>query len=425
MKIKLPILCAILLLGLSLMAAEARSVNASDTASAQSKSPDSGSQLKARGIKCYYELKTPEALECLNEYIEKNNKDTDAYAFRGRLRLFKGDKKGALADFNQMIAIEPSSAMAYSCKTLLDFQNNDFKCAFNEAGKALSLYSNPKTKEDYWLIAQASYYLSASDAKLHGWHTQYMDKSREAYRKVTDLYKEPKNAVEWSRQAQALDAIGDSKAALRCYNTAIAYYSMAGDADLAALYNSRGIIKAEQRDVKGALADYDRAIELNPYQGTQLNRAHLRERTGNFKGAIADYSDELNSKVPYTAADRAYILSDRAILKNITHDTKGAIADCGEGIKLAKTHGLRSAFYCAMRGHLLVGNGRYNEALRDLDSALTDDYIDRWSVLRDRSKARLGLGDWSDAINDLLMAEIIPIQENLHTALADTIARLH
>ena len=59
-------------------------------------------------------------------------------------------------------------------------------------------------------------------------------------------------------------------------------------------YNSRGLAKEAKGDHDGAIADYVRAIELNPkYAGAYNNRGLAREAKGDHDGAIADYNRAL------------------------------------------------------------------------------------------------------------------------------------
>ena len=54
-------------------------------------------------------------------------------------------------------------------------------------------------------------------------------------------------------------------------------------------YNSRGIVWEKKGDLKKALADFNRAVELDPdYPSAYYNRSGLYERMGNLKAALAD-----------------------------------------------------------------------------------------------------------------------------------------
>ncbi len=59
-------------------------------------------------------------------------------------------------------------------------------------------------------------------------------------------------------------------------------------------YNNRGLAKEGKGDHDGAIADYNRAIELNPkYAGACNNRGLAKQAKGDLDGAIADYNRAL------------------------------------------------------------------------------------------------------------------------------------
>ncbi len=58
----------------------------------------------------------------------------------------------------------------------------------------------------------------------------------------------------------------------------------------AAEYLDRGCDKDDQKDSKGAIEDYTKAIELNPnYAEAYANRGCAKEELGDKKGAISDW----------------------------------------------------------------------------------------------------------------------------------------
>jgi len=54
-------------------------------------------------------------------------------------------------------------------------------------------------------------------------------------------------------------------------------------------FNSRGVVREALGNQSGALADYDKAIELNPGEPSfYQNRSNLKRTMGDLKGAQAD-----------------------------------------------------------------------------------------------------------------------------------------
>ena len=93
---------------------------------------------------------------------------------------------------------------------------------------------------------------------------------------------------------------------------------------------NRGIEKAKNGDLDGAIADFDRAAELNPKDDAPYyNRAQARRLKNDTAGAIADYTKaiELGSTNP-----AAY--NNRGNARVETKDREGAIADYTRAIEL-------------------------------------------------------------------------------------------
>jgi tetratricopeptide (TPR) repeat protein len=87
----------------------------------------------------------------------------------------------------------------------------------------------------------------------------------------------------------------------------------------------------ELHDVRGALADYDRAIELDPNHALAYsNRANVKKDClQDVWGALDDYDRalDLNPHDPVT-------YYNRALLKNIKQDYPGSLADYDRAIEL-------------------------------------------------------------------------------------------
>jgi tetratricopeptide (TPR) repeat protein len=93
---------------------------------------------------------------------------------------------------------------------------------------------------------------------------------------------------------------------------------------------NRGIEKAKNGDLDGAIADFNRAIELNPNDDAPYyNRAQARRLKKDTAGAIADYTRaiELGCKNP-----AAY--NNRGNARSENNDPDGAIADYTRAIEL-------------------------------------------------------------------------------------------
>ena len=90
-----------------------------------------------------------------------------------------------------------------------------------------------------------------------------------------------------------------------------------------------GISKKNLADYKGAIADYTKAIELDPdYASAYYNRGNSKNSLKDYKGAIADYTKAIELKLD----DAAY--NNRSISKENLGDLNGACADARKAASL-------------------------------------------------------------------------------------------
>ena len=97
---------------------------------------------------------------------------------------------------------------------------------------------------------------------------------------------------------------------------------------------NRGIQKAQNGDLDGAMADFDRAIQLNPNDDAPYyNRAQAKRLTNDTAGTIADYTRavELGSANPAAYNNRGSIRAE-------TNDWDAAIADYTRAIELESNY---------------------------------------------------------------------------------------
>ena len=170
------------------------------------------------------------ALACRNQ----SPKDARALAARGWELHRQGDIAGAIAAFDQAIAVDPNEPLLYHHRANARVSAGEFDLAMADWERALSLGLN-----------------------------------------APQLY---------SNRGRARVLHGDSAGALADYNKALSL-----DPDYANAYNNRGYLRQAQGDVDGALGDYERAIVLNPGDPYfYSNRASARLAKGDAGGAASD-----------------------------------------------------------------------------------------------------------------------------------------
>lgn len=146
------------------------------------------------------------------------------------------------------------------------------------------------------------------------------------------------------------------------YQGAIADYNKAIELDPEpSAYTNRGVIKANLQDYQGAIADYNRAIELDPkYVLAYYNRGNAKGTLQDYRASIADYSRaiELDPK-------DADIYTNRGTSKAKLQDYQGAIEDYNRAIELDPKYADAYLF----RGITRIRIGDENRGCLDLSKA--------------------------------------------------------
>ena len=137
-------------------------------------------------------------------------------------------------------------------------------------------------------------------------------------------------------------------------------------------FYERGNEKLKNKNYKGAIADYTKAIEIYPENANAYyNRAIAKENLKDYKGAIADYTNFIKIN-----PEDGEVYFNRGTLKEITKDFKGAIADYTKAIEIYPEDA-DAYFY---RGILKATIGDYKGAIADNNKALLIDSLDNFDL---------------------------------------------
>ena len=217
----------------------------------------------------------------------------------------------------------------------------------------------------------------------------------EQFEEITFL--EAEDLLEGAPEAAAHISSGIEKQKIGDHDGAIADFDRAIEIDpqnVGAFVN-RAVCKQAQDDHLGAIADWDRALELKPDDGGwYVNRGIVKETIGDYDGALADYNRAVEAEPDYEVAfiARAYIKADQG-------DYEGAIADYGRVIELWPDNA--AAF--DDRGLAKSRQGNNDAAIVDFDRAIelqpsnADYYLNRGT-------AKANAKDFLGAISDFARA---------------------
>ena len=227
------------------------------------------------------------------------------------------------------------------------------------------------------------------NALTAGWNIGSEKVSLSSSNKVPDKYV-PDNsnmsATEYWNRAYDKSENGDNYGAIADYTKAIELNPNSSSA-----YSNRGLLKDNLEDLYGAIADYTKAIELDPDNADiYFNRGISKSGLKDLYGAIADYTKAIELD-----PDDASAYSNRGISKKNLKDYYGAIADYTKAIELNPDY----AFAYSNRG---VSKSKLKDnygAIADFTKAieLDPDYVNAYS---NRGISKENIGDLNGACKD-------------------------
>jgi tetratricopeptide (TPR) repeat protein len=156
-----------------------------------------------------------------------------------------------------------------------------------------------------------------------------------------------------------------------------------------------GLGKQKQEDYRGAIAAYNRAIQINSrYSYAYYKRGDVYYEQGKYRNSLNDFNRAIKLGINHVDA-----YNYRGLTRQKLVDNRGAIADYTQAISLDPQ------YYYAYdnRGNIYYKLKRYPQAIANYTQAIqiNSNYIDAYI---NRSFARYEIGDLSNSINDLRRA---------------------
>ena len=166
------------------------------------------------------------------------------------------------------------------------------------------------------------------------------------------------SAIDYFNRGVIEKANGDFDSAIADYTRAIEL-----DPTYAAAYSNRGNAKQAKGDLDGAIADCNRAIELDPKDAmAHKNRGVAKKAKGDLEGAIADYNRAIELDPKYSAA-----YFHRGIAKKAKGDLKAAVDDINGAIERNDQDFYPRLFLWLIRSRLGERNAANKELAAFLD----------------------------------------------------------
>lgn len=298
----------------------------------------------------------------------------------GQNAMYFEDYVLSIQYFNQAIRSKPYLAQPYFYRAIAKFNLDDYSGAEADASKALEI--NPFLA-DAW--------------EVRGVARQNQGK----YSEAVEDYIEALNALPRNRQimfnmSMALGAMKDYAKADSAFSKLIEYYPNFDNA-----YLGRAMVRLENSDTVQALADVERAIEINSnaFNG-YLMRSDIALKYENDKPKALENIDQAVKLKPKDA--NLYI--NRAYLRYVNDDYFGSMSDYTYALQLDPMN--RTALF--NRALLRTEVSDFDNALKDYNQILEMDPTNDLA-LYNRAVINSEKGDYKAAISDISrLMEIYP-----------------
>ena len=185
--------------------------------------------------------KLGDAILDLNEAIRLDPKDSEAFRVRGEAKRLKNDLPGAMADNDQAVLLSSSDELAYVNRALVFRDKRDYVRAAADLDQAIVI--NPKSDLAYANRGEVQ--------RLKG----DLDQSLRDLDKAVEL--SPRSPLALSLRGDTLRAKGEVDKAIEDYNAANHFVS-----DFIPAYVGRGLALESRRDLEGAKAEFEKALDL-------------------------------------------------------------------------------------------------------------------------------------------------------------------
>jgi len=285
-----------------------------------------------------------------------------------------GDLRGALALYDRAVGVAPGNASGW----------------LNRGKVRSDLGDHQGALADYQRAAQAEPGFALAWVNM-GTALRDLDRPHEALEALTRAAQLEQSAVVHYNLALLRQQLGDLKGALADLDLTVKL-----DPNLARGWVVRATVRRSLGDLSGALADTERALEVDPQSAMAWTaRGAVRENHGDVQGALDDYARSL--ELDPTRTDT---WGNRARVRLNQGDTAGAVEDFTRLIELAPDEAASWADRGLARMRLGDLDGAYADMTRCLelypDAAPV--WFNRGNVQRMRQLPELAHQDYTRAI---------------------------
>jgi tetratricopeptide (TPR) repeat protein len=247
-----------------------------------------------------------------------------------------GEYKLSIADYTEVILLDPEYALAYNNRGIAYAEMGDYEQAIADYTEAIRL--------------------------------------------------DPKCVLAYNNRGIVYAEMGEYELAIADYTEVIRL-----DPEHVSAYHNRALNYERTGEYEQALADYTEAIRRAPDPTyPYCRRGSFYAEMGNYEQAIADYTEAIHVDPNY-----AYAYQRRGDAYRAMGEYELAVADCTEAIRVDSD----DAYHYCHRGDFYAEMGDYGRAIADYTEAIHVDPDDVYGYCR-RGDAYLEMGDYEQAIAD-------------------------
>ncbi|MDJ0798924.1 MAG: trypsin-like peptidase domain-containing protein [Calothrix sp. MO_167.B12] len=359
--------------------------------------------------------------------VEKPRDNADAIDWLNygwQMFLGSGNEQEAIKAIERATQLEPNFYQAWYLRGLINFLDKEslkyyekatqiqpkFTPAWRLRGLTLiGLNKYPEALSSFEKLAK----IDPKDVSAQTFLSMLLSISRrfpEALEISNRVIKRNPNAWAYFARSGARMGTKDFKGALADLNEAI---RLNPEYIESAAYSLRSRIRSQQGDLKGALADLNEAVSFDPEDTDYLKRrAAIRSKLKDYKGAIADYSKVIRLKPKDTGA-----IAKLAAIRMQQQDYKGAIADLNKIISFNP----KNADAIKARGLVRLLQQNYKEALVDFNEVVRlkpedfDAYYYRGQVHAQLKDYKQAVENYNKILRSKEFAGVIGVQVNINS----------
>jgi len=197
-----------------------------------------------------------------------NPQSGNDYAARGSIRQERGDRQGAIADYNQAVSLGSNDALTYFNRGVVRYNQGDYQGANQDFTQAISLAPN---------YAPAYFNRGQARQLLKNYQGMLAD-----FEKVLSF--DATNPEAYYNRAAAKSALGDRPGAIADFTEALRFAP-----NLIPAYTSRARLRRREGDRQGAIQDFSQIIRIYPQEASAYyNRGVVKSEVNDRAGAIQD-----------------------------------------------------------------------------------------------------------------------------------------